>query len=253
MGKTEPLAREGSQGRWPVPTTPSAECAPGSYQEVTRVGGHEGESPWRVTEGVPTKRGGAASTLGGEESVMLRGCGRAPPLGLARALLTARSGPATAAASAPVTDRQAGRAGTGRGPQRGAGCPERLFPAPPTQAPTPPRACPDPARPGTARHGTAELRGNSFRVFGPVLAPARAPPIRRRNGAPLEAPAEQGPAAAHPGKCSRSAPSGRAAPPGGGREHVAWGLVEPRGPLAYRGRQVLPVNPAGKQQLPRSV
>ncbi|MEJ1282536.1 hypothetical protein NN561_013495 [Cricetulus griseus] len=91
------------------------------------------------------------------------------------------------AASAPVTDRRAGPAGTGRRPQQDVGCPERLTPVPPTQAPT--HACPDPARPSTSRHGPAELRGNSFRVFGPVLVPARAPPNRRRNGAPAGDPA----------------------------------------------------------------
>lgn len=92
-GENRAPARERSLGRWPVPTTPSSECAPGSYGEVTGVGGHEGKSPWRVTEGVPTKRGGAASTLWGEESVMLRGCGRSPLLGLALTLLNARLRP----------------------------------------------------------------------------------------------------------------------------------------------------------------
>lgn len=42
-GENRALARERSQGRWPVPTTPSSECAPGSYEEVTGVGGHERE------------------------------------------------------------------------------------------------------------------------------------------------------------------------------------------------------------------
>lgn len=93
VGETEPLAREGSQGRWLAPTTPKSKCAPRSYKEVTGVGGHGGESPSQVTEGVPTKRGGAASTVWGEESVMLRGYGRSPPIGLARALLTARLRP----------------------------------------------------------------------------------------------------------------------------------------------------------------
>lgn len=97
------------------------------------------------------------------------------------------SGPAMVAASAPVTDRRAGPVGTGRGPQQDAGCPKRLSPAPLTQAPT--HACPDPARPSTFRHRTTELRENSFRVFGPVLVPAHAPPNRRRNGVPLGAPA----------------------------------------------------------------
>lgn len=91
------------------------------------------------------------------------------------------------AASAPVTDRRAGPAGTGRGPQQDAGCPERLSPVPPTQAPT--HACSGPTRLSTSRYGTAELRGNSFRVFGPVLVLARAPPNRRRNGTPPGAPA----------------------------------------------------------------
>lgn len=67
MGETEPLAREGSQGRWPEPTTPSSEGAPGSYEEVTGVGGHGGESPSRVTEafqrsaGVQLRQSGAKS------------------------------------------------------------------------------------------------------------------------------------------------------------------------------------------------
>lgn len=134
----------------------------------------------------------------------------AGPLGSARPALFSPSvsGPATAAASAPVTDRRAGPAGTGRGPQRGTGCPERLSAAPPTQKPSHPDPrlpWPDPA--GTARHGPAELRGNSFRVPSRILAPARAPLSRPRNGAPLEPPRpphhpSQGPAAAHPGKCS---------------------------------------------------
>lgn len=148
----------------------------------------------------PTKRGGAASQVWGEESVELRGCGSPPPLGLARSLLTARLRPHYRAASAPVTDKLAGPAGTGRGPQRGAGCPERLSSAPPTQAPYPPCACSGPARPGTARPGTAELRGNSFRVLS-LRQPARP---RAGDGAARRSrpPPNQGPAAAHPGKCS---------------------------------------------------
>lgn len=42
-GENRAPARERSQGRWPVPATPSSECAPGSSKEVTGVGGHEGK------------------------------------------------------------------------------------------------------------------------------------------------------------------------------------------------------------------
>jgi hypothetical protein len=84
------------------------------YEVVTGLGNH-GESPSRVTE-VSNEALGAPSRVWGEESVELRGCSRSPLIGLARALLTARLRPATAAASAPVTDRRASPAGTGRGP-----------------------------------------------------------------------------------------------------------------------------------------
>lgn len=162
----------------------------------------------------------------------------AGPLGSARPALFSPSvsGPATAAASAPVTDRRAGPAGTGRGPQQGTGCPERLSAAPPTQKPSlsdPRLPWPHPA--GTARRGTAELRGNSFRVPSRILAPARAPLSRPRNGAPLEeAPLPTTRAKAPPlrtlGNVVRMAPSGKAVPCGGGREHVGWGSAEPRKP-----------------------
>lgn len=163
----------------------------------------------------------------------------AGPLGSARPALFSPSvsGPATAAASAPVTDRRAGPAGTGRGPQRGTGCPERLSAALPTQKPSHPDPLlpwPDPA--GTARHGPAELRGNSFRVPSRILAPARAPLSRPRNGAPLEAPPllpttrAKAPPLRTLGNVVRMAPSGKAVPCGGGREHVVRGSAEPRQP-----------------------
>lgn len=92
MGETEPQPVRGHRVDGLYPQHPRRSALPGPTRrslgwEVTR------ESPWRVTEGVPTKRGGAASTLWGEESVMLRGGGRAPPLGLALTPLTARLRP----------------------------------------------------------------------------------------------------------------------------------------------------------------
>lgn len=84
--------------------------------------GVTGERALRGLRRHPRKRGAAASRVWGEESVGMKGCGRSPPSGLARALCSPPgSGPATTTASTPVTDRQAGPARTGRGPQRGAG------------------------------------------------------------------------------------------------------------------------------------
>lgn len=63
-----------------------------------------------------------------------------------------------------MTDRRAGPAGMGRGPQQGTGCPERLSPAKPTQAPSLSYAYPVPARhspalpSGTARKLIPGLR-----------------------------------------------------------------------------------------------
>lgn len=74
-----------------------------------------------------------------------------------------RYSPATAAASAPVTDRQARPAGTGQGPRQGAGCPERLSPAPQLRPPlSPVLARHGPAPPGTAQRNCAETHSGSL-------------------------------------------------------------------------------------------
>ena len=57
------------------------------------MGGYGGREPFAGYGGVQRSAGGTASQVWGEESVELRGCGRSPPLGLARALLTARLRP----------------------------------------------------------------------------------------------------------------------------------------------------------------
>ena len=114
------------------------------------------------------------------------------------------SGPSTAAASAPLTDKRAGPAGTGRGPQRGAGCPERLSPAPPTQRPFPPI----PRLPwhDPARHRRARPSVKARKLFpGPRSCPRsspRAPEQAAERSAARGPRRAKAPAAAHPGKCS---------------------------------------------------
>lgn len=165
------------------------------------------------------------------------------------------SGPATAAAAAaaPVTDRRAGPAGTGRGPQRGAGCPRRLSPAPPPQAPPSPRACPGPARPGTAQPGPAQR--NCAETHSGSLVPSPRQPARpRAGGGPARRsrpPLGQGPAAECSGKCSprcAQREGGALRQRSGARGLGTRGEPRLRGPAAGRG-----VGPAGgaAEQLPR--
>ncbi|XP_073088951.1 uncharacterized protein [Manis javanica] len=85
------------------------------------------------------------------------------------------------AANRPGPDRE--------GTSASCGLPQAPVPGTANSRPPPPA----PAWPGTARHGPAELSGNSFRAPGPFLAPARASPSRQRSGAPLEALVKQRP------------------------------------------------------------
>lgn len=147
------------------------------------------------------------------KSPWVKGLWRVPSAPPGRALLTLRlHGPATAAASAPVTDRQPARPGQG-GDLSSTGCPKRLSASRRLRSrPSRTRACPGPTRPaqpGTARRNCAETHSGSPLVSSRL--PARLL-SRPRNGAPLRRPPlhhELSPAAAHPGKCGPHGLAGR--------------------------------------------
>lgn len=84
MREAESLAREGSQGRRPVPTTPSSVRAPGCYG-VMELRCHGEESLHGLLRH-PRKHRTAASRVCGEESGKMKGYGKSPPFGLTRAL-----------------------------------------------------------------------------------------------------------------------------------------------------------------------